>query len=62
VSPQPDERESILRSGCFLSGVVTVLVVIALKRFAFRLPFVWVLILAGGLWLFTFMVMVRRGK
>jgi hypothetical protein len=62
MSKQSGEGESILRRGCFLSGIVTVLVIILLKRIAFRLPFLWVLILAGVLWLFFFMLMVRRSR
>lgn len=62
MSTKPGAEESLFRRGCFLSGVVTVLVIIALKRLAFRLPFTWILILAGALWLFFFMVMMRRGK
>jgi hypothetical protein len=62
MSQQSGEGEGLLRRGCFLSGVVTVLVIILMKRIAFRLPFLWVLILAGALWLFFFMVMVRRGR
>jgi hypothetical protein len=62
VSEQPNEGESIVRRGCFFSGVAAVFAIILLKRFAFRLPFIWVIILAGALWLFFFMVMMRRGK
>jgi hypothetical protein len=62
MSGRPNGGQSLVARGCFLSGIVTVLVIIALKRFAFRLPFIWVLILAGALWLFFFMIVMRRAK
>jgi hydrogenase/urease accessory protein HupE len=62
MSEKPDEQESFLQRGCFLSGVVTVLVIVLLKRIAFRLPFMWVLLLAAVLWLGIFMAMMRRRR
>jgi hydrogenase/urease accessory protein HupE len=62
MSEKPEARESFMRQGCFLSGVVTMLVVVLLKRIAFRLPFTWILLLAAVLWLGIFMAMMRRRR
>ena len=58
--PETDEGQSVLVRGCLLSGVVTVLVIVALKIAAVRIPFFWTLILAAALWMIFFVVTVRR--
>lgn len=54
-------QESIMRRGCFISGVVTVIVLVVLRRFLFRLPPLGMLIFAGLLWVGFFVFMIRRG-
>jgi hypothetical protein len=61
MSANRGDQESLMRRGCFISGVVTVIVLIALRRFLFRLPPLGMLILAGLLWLGFFVFILRRG-
>jgi hypothetical protein len=61
MSAKPPERESIARRGCFISGVVTVIVLVVMRRFLFRLPPLGMLILAGLLWIGFFVFIMRRG-
>ncbi len=56
-----DERASLMRHGCFISGVVTVIVLVVLRRFLFRLPPLGMLVLAGLLWVGFFVFILRRG-
>ncbi|HEY8293635.1 MAG TPA: hypothetical protein VIG44_14190 [Thermomicrobiales bacterium] len=50
-----------MRRGCFISGVVTVIVLVVLRRVLFRLPPLGMLVLAGLLWVGFFVFMLRRG-
>jgi hypothetical protein len=61
MSAKRREQESLMQRGCFISGVVTVIVLVVLRRFLFRLPPLGMLILAGLLWLGFFVFMLRRG-
>ncbi len=54
------EQESLMRRGCFISGVVTVIVLVVIKRFLFRLPPLGILVLAGLLWVGFFVFILRR--
>ncbi|MDQ6833789.1 MAG: hypothetical protein M3008_10340 [Chloroflexota bacterium] len=49
-----------MRRGCFISGVVTVIVLVVLRRFLFRLPPLGMLALAGLLWIGFFVFILRR--
>lgn len=61
MSAPPDAPgRSILARGCLLSGVITILVIVGLKATAFRLPPLVLLLVAGALWIFIFMLVVRR--
>ncbi len=61
MSVNRGDQESIMRRGCFISGVVTVIVLVVLRRFLFRLPPLGMLVLAGLLWVGFFVFMLRRG-
>ncbi len=61
MSARGGEQESLMRRGCFISGVVTVIVLIVLKRFLFRLPPLGILVLAALLWVGFFVFILRRG-
>ena len=61
MSANRGDQESVMRRGCFVSGVVTVIVLVVLRRFLFRLPPMSMLILVGLLWLGFFIFMLRRG-
>jgi len=61
MSANPDDGESLMRRGCFISGVVTVIVLIVLRAFLFRLPPLGMLALAGFLWIGFFAFILRRG-
>lgn len=61
MSANRREQESLMQRGCFISGVVTVIVLVVLRRFLFRLPPLGMLILAGLLWLGFFVFLLRRG-
>ncbi len=61
MSETPDDRESLMRRGCFISGVVTVIVLVVLREFLFRLPPLGMLALAGLLWIGFFVFILRRG-
>jgi len=50
-----------MRRGCFISGVVTVIVLVILREFLFRLPPLGMLALAGLLWIGFFVFILRRG-
>ncbi len=50
-----------MQRGCFISGLVTVIVLIVLREFLFRLPPLGMLILAGLLWIGFFVFILRRG-
>ncbi|MGI8687932.1 MAG: hypothetical protein ACR2M3_05060 [Thermomicrobiales bacterium] len=50
-----------MRRGCFISGVVTVIVLIVLREFLFHLPPLGMLLLAGLLWIGFFAFILRRG-
>jgi hypothetical protein len=54
-------QESLMRRGCFISGVVTVIVLVVIKRFLFRLPPLGILVLAALLWIGFFVFILRRG-
>ncbi len=59
MSGNRPKQESIAQRGCFISGVLAVIVLIILRRFLFRLPPLGVLVLAGALW-FGFLVIYLR--
>ncbi|MHB8644530.1 MAG: hypothetical protein ACYDAR_01930 [Thermomicrobiales bacterium] len=61
MSARRGDQESLLRRGCFISGVVTVIVLVVLRRFLFRLPPLGMLVLAGLLWIGFFAFILRRG-
>ncbi len=61
-APPEGEGGSILARGCLLSGVITVMVVVGLKAISFRLPPLGILLVAGALWVFFFMIVVRRAR
>ena len=61
MTAQQGKPESIARRGCFISGVVAVIVLVVLRRFLFRLPPLAMIVLAGLLWLGFFVVYMRRG-
>jgi predicted RND superfamily exporter protein len=61
MSANRGDQESIMRRGCFISGVVTVIVLVVLRRVLFRLPPLGMLVLAGLLWVGFFVFMLRRG-
>lgn len=61
MSANGGDQESIMRRGCFISGVVTVIVLIVLREFLFRLPPLGMLILAALLWIGFFAFILRRG-
>lgn len=61
MSAHPGDGESLMRRGCFISGVVTVIVLIVLREFLFRLPPLGMLVLAGLLWIGFFVFILRRG-
>ncbi len=50
-----------MRRGCFISGIVTVIVLVIMRRFLFRLPPLGMLVLAGLLWVGFFVFILRRG-
>lgn len=62
MSARPPDQESIVRRGCFISGVVTVIVLVVMRRFLFRLPPLGMLLLAGLLWVGFFVFIMRRGS
>ncbi len=61
MNTRGSEQESLMRRGCFISGVVTVIVLIVIKRFLFRLPPLGILVLAALLWIGFFVFILRRG-
>lgn len=61
MSAPGGDQESLMRRGCFISGVVTVIVLIVLREFLFRLPPLGMLALAGLLWVGFFVFILRRG-
>lgn len=61
MSANRGDQESIMQRGCFISGVVTVIMLVVLRRFLFRLPPLGMLVLAGLLWIGFFIFIVRRG-
>lgn len=62
MSANPDDGESLMRRGCFISGVVTVIVLIILREFLFHLPPLGMLAFAGLLWIAFFVFILRRGR
>ncbi len=61
MSAHPDEQGSIIRRGCFVSGLIAVIVVIVLRQFLFRLPPLGALLLAACIWFGIFVLYMRRG-
>lgn len=61
MSANRGDQESLMRRGCFISGVVTVIVLVVIKRFLFRLPPLGILVLAALLWIGFFAFILRRG-
>jgi hypothetical protein len=61
MSTNHRDQESMMRRGCFLSGVVTVIVLVVLRWVLFRLPPLGMLVLAGVVWMGFFVFMLRRG-
>ncbi|MCA1667405.1 MAG: hypothetical protein LC793_08415 [Thermomicrobia bacterium] len=51
----------MMQRGCFISGVVTVIVLIVLRRFLFGLPPLGMVIFAALLWIGFFVFILRRG-
>lgn len=62
MSAPQNQQESILRRGCFISGLLAVIALIVLRSIAFRLPPLGIFILAGVLWLFFLMIFMRFRK
>lgn len=61
MSANRGDPESIVRRGCFISGVVTVIVLVVMRRFLFRLPPLGMILLAALLWVGFFIFIMRRG-
>ena len=61
MSANRGDQESLMRRGCFISGIVTVIVLVVLRGFLFRLPPLGMLVLAGLLWVGFFAFILRRG-
>jgi hypothetical protein len=61
MSANHGDQASIMQRGCFISGVVTVIVLVVLRRFLFRLPPLGMFIIAGLLWIGFFVFLLRRG-
>ena len=61
MSSNRDDRESVAGRCLFISGIVTVIMLVVMRRFLFRLPPLGMLALAGLLWVCFFVFMMRRG-